>query len=373
MVKKWLISSGLPVTNVKDENFGGVHSFYDEKDGKFSFLYPEITGYYLSTLRFLYENEKNERYLDLSKASADWLIRIYNKYGGIIQGISPDASKLYEMFSFDTSICAKGLIDCFLLTRDQKYLEFAVKLVNWIIQEALNDDGTIKPFKNLQKQEFVESEEVWYKRKGCLHIKTVMSILQLYQLTKQNELLEKAIKICDTYTRFQKADGSFSMHENSNSINLHTQCYALEGLLYAYDITKNLNYLESCEKALKWSVQKIETDGSIMLWFNSKYKSKASYPVAQLIRLMILVDKLKGDDHYRNHIQKLDSFLSSLQSTNDDIHTNGGFYEEMYGSLFGWKKRQKINSWGSMFALQALYWIENYANISFENSIKYLF
>jgi uncharacterized protein YyaL (SSP411 family) len=373
MVKKWLISSGLVVTDVKDENFGGVYSFYDKKEGRFSFLYPEITGYYLSTLRFLYENEKNERYLDLSKASADWLIRIYGKYGGIVQGISSDTSKIYEMFSFDTGICAKGLIDCFLLTRDQNYLEFAVKLVNWIIHEALDDDGTIKPFKNLQTQEFVESNEVWYKRKGCLHIKVAMPILQLYQLTKQNELLEKAIRICNTHSHFQKPDGSFSLHENSNVVNLHTQCYAIEGLLYAFNITKNEAYLESCKRAIKWSVQKIENDGSIRLWYNSRYQSKASYSIAQLIRLMALIDSLQKNNEYKNEIYKLQTFLLTMQILEDDKETSGGFIEEIYKSFIGWKKKQRLNSWGSMFALQALNWKENYENLYFENAINYLY
>ena len=50
-IRNWLLSSGLFVSDVGDKNCGGVHSFYDEKSKQYSFLYPEITGYVISTLR----------------------------------------------------------------------------------------------------------------------------------------------------------------------------------------------------------------------------------------------------------------------------------------------------------------------------------
>ena len=114
-VKNWLLNSGLYVYQKQDEQYGGVHSFYDLKDQKFGFLYPEITGYCISTIRFLYAHEKKEQYLEHAQASADWLMKIYKKYGGVVQGISSDTSQQKLAFSFDTSICAKGLLDYYLL------------------------------------------------------------------------------------------------------------------------------------------------------------------------------------------------------------------------------------------------------------------
>ena len=72
MAKNWLLDSGIFMSESSDPNFGGVRSFYDEKNKEFAFLYPEITGYYASTMRFLYEHEKNEKYLHLAKASCNW-------------------------------------------------------------------------------------------------------------------------------------------------------------------------------------------------------------------------------------------------------------------------------------------------------------
>lgn len=370
--KNWLLSSGLALTEKDDKNCGAIHSFYDIKNKNYGFLYPEITGYYISTLSFLYNYEQKEDYIRSAKSSADWLIDIYQKYGGIIMGIDNDKSKQQLAFSFDTGMCTKGLIDCYQLTHNEKYLNQAKEFADWILNGAVEDDGTIKPFKILEKNEFSENNEVWYKQKGCLNIKTVIPILQLYQITKNNELLDVTNKMCNTYHTYQNDDGSFAIHKGSKTVNLHTQCYALEGLLYAYYITKNHEYLQSCEKALVWCTKKIQDDGGINLWFGSKHQSKAAYAVAQLIRLMVLVDSFKEDNKYRTFTEKLYSFLLTLQAFDPNKKINGGFYEEFYKSIVGWKKRQRINSWGTMFALQALAWYEKKDSLNFDE-IKYIF
>ena len=109
-VKNWLFNSNLVINDKNDKNCGAVHSFFDESQNKLGFLYPEITGYFLSTLRFLNSIEKNDIYIDYGKKSANWLLSLYDKYGGIIQGIYDSKPKLLS-YSFDTAVCAKGLLD----------------------------------------------------------------------------------------------------------------------------------------------------------------------------------------------------------------------------------------------------------------------
>jgi len=369
-VRDWLLHSELVIYDKNNENCGAVHSFFDEDKMKYGFLYPEITGYFLSTLNFLNSVDKNNIYIDHGKKSADWLLSIYKKYGGIIQGIYNLQPKTLS-YSFDTAVCAKGLLDYYSFSNDKKIFEFAKKLIYEIINETLNSDGTIKAYKNLTTNEFEENRDVWYMQYGCLHIKTAMPILQLYSITKDNELLEKSNLICNSISNFQNSDGNISLHVASNITNLHTFCYALEGLLYAYFITKNNKYLDNCIQAIDWIIKHIADDGSIELWFNSKYRSKAAYPIAQLIRLMILLEKT-SENKYKNHYNKLFNYLLYFQSSSNISNSNGGFYEENYKTLFGWKKRKRINSWTSMFALQAIFWFDN-DDISFDDSMKYLF
>jgi uncharacterized protein YyaL (SSP411 family) len=372
-VKNWLANSGIVISDKNHNEYGAVYSHFNKKEAKYGYLYPEITGYTSSAFSFLAKVEKSDNFSEMSLKSSQWIMKIFDKYDCIVQGLG-DKSRSREniAYSFDTAICAKGLLDSYSVTKDTTLLDYSKKLVQWL-SGAVEEDGRLKPYFNRETRQFEESDEIWYKKYGCFHIKVVIPFLQLYKLTKEEDLLQYAIKICNNYTRFQKSDGSFLLHDNTCKINLHAHCYALEGLLFAFNITKNEEYLKSCEKATQWCINKIEEDGSVNLWFNSKEKSKAVYAVAQLIRLMILIDKYHDTNDTKPHIDKIYSFMISLQAKDDDIRIRGGFYEELYKSVFGWKRREKLNSWGSLFALQALFWFDNYNKITFEESIPLLY
>jgi len=373
-LKNWLLTSGLTISDTNDENVGGVYSYFDTSKNEYGFVYPEITGYFLSTLRFLHQIEPHVQLIEKSKQSADWLMKIHDKYEGIIQGIHTEESKQKLVYSFDTGICAQGILDCYLLTKEQKYLDFAQMLLKWLKNEAIESDGTIKPIYNLSAQKFEEDNSLWYKQKGCLHIKNVIPFCTLYTITNDSELLEIINKICNVYSEFRRDDGSLSIHKHSNVIHMHTLCYSLEGLLHAFLITKNEQFFEVCKKALDWSALQIQKDGSTNLWFNSSYKqAKTSYHIAQLIRLMILADKIKDSEKYLKYVKSLKSFLLTLQAKSDSPKINGGFYEENYKTLLGWKKNPRLNSWGSMFALQAIYWINNYKKITLSETVPFLY
>lgn len=373
-LKNWILTSGLTISDENDPNLGGVYSYFDSSKNTYGFIYPEITGYFLSSLRFLHQIEPNSQIVEKSKNSADWLMKIYDTYGGIIQGIYENEPKDKFVYTFDTGVCAKGILDCYFLTQEKKYLDFAKVLLNWLKDEAIESDGTISPIYNLSKQQFQEDRSLWYKQKGCLHIKNVIPFCTLYSITNDSDLLEIINKICNTFSKFQNDNGSISIHNNSDIVHMHTMCYSLEGLLHAFLTTKNKQFFDICKKALDWSILQLQKDGSTYLWFNSKYKqAKTSYHVAQLIRLMILVDKIENSTKYLKHVKSLQSFLFTLQAKNNNSKIHGGFYEENHKTIFGWKKNPRINSWGSIFALQSIYWLDNYENITMQNSLPYLY
>ena len=172
----WINSSGL--FQEDGENKGGVHSYFDQNSHKYGFLYPEITGYFINSQRFLHKITNNSKSVDYAISSGDWLIEIFEKYNGIIQGINTDNSRGNLVYSFDTAVCANAFLDCYFLSKKEKYLNFAKLLSNWIIDDALESDGSLKPYKN---------KNLWYKQKGCLHIKTSIPLIKLYKIT--NDLL----------------------------------------------------------------------------------------------------------------------------------------------------------------------------------------
>ena len=74
-----------------------------------------------------------------------------------------------------------------------------------------------------------------------------------------------------------------------------------------------------------------------------------------------------------NETKKLASFLNSNQAKSENNFIDGGFYEGFTKSIFGWKKIPKINSWTTMFSLQALYWLDNHEGKSFKELVEFLY
>ena len=87
---------------------------------------------------------------------------------------------------------------------------------------------------------------------------------------------------------------------------------------------------------------------------------------------MIILDKIQKNN-YKKYESILSRFLISLQAESDQKSIQGGFFEGYTKSILGWKKISRINSWTSMFAIQALYWSENYEKLCFEDMIEFLY
>ena len=202
-LKDWITNSGLIVSDPNDENYGGVYSFYDENEKKYSFLYPEITGYSASTLSFLYEISPDSKLNELVQANTTWLIKIFKKFNAIVQGISSEPKRQKFAYTFDAAICAKGLLDYYKINNSKELLDTAKSLLTWIVP-AIDNDGTVSPYKNLESNIFGEDSSVWYRKKGNLHIKISIPFIQMYELTKDESFLDIGKKLCEPYRKYVK-------------------------------------------------------------------------------------------------------------------------------------------------------------------------
>ena len=81
-------------------------------------------------------------------------------------------------------------------------------MITETIDQSIESDGTIKPYKNLINNNFEENKNVWYMQYGCLHIKIAIPLLQLYSITKDETLLKKSNLICKSIIKFQNFDGN---------------------------------------------------------------------------------------------------------------------------------------------------------------------
>jgi uncharacterized protein YyaL (SSP411 family) len=266
------------------------------------------------------------------------------------------------------------LLDHYELTGDKKYLEYAEKIADWLLDNALNEDGSIKPLLDIDTGNFVQDEGVWYKASGSFHSKISMSLLQLYSINKNDRLLDAATKVCEWAVGQQKPDGIFPVNKYNRSVNLHAHCYTIEALLYAYAFNNKQEFLESVEKAVNWITSVQESDGSIWLWHGNGFvKMKASYAIAQAARIFLLMHMLNGNKNLIEAAKKASNFLLTMQCSEQDSRINGGFYEDIRKYGFMMRRSSHITSWATMFSMQASSMMDRIGKTNFNAEIKGLF
>ncbi len=97
--ESWLLKSGIYILDRNDPNYGAIYSYYDHKLKKYELVYAEATGYVISLLKYLYSINKDSKLIDFARASGDWLVRLAERYNGIIAlgAASSSASTLFTI------------------------------------------------------------------------------------------------------------------------------------------------------------------------------------------------------------------------------------------------------------------------------------
>jgi hypothetical protein len=182
------------------------------------------------------------------------------------------------LYSFDTGIFVSAILDLYMLTNDEIYLNEASKSLKW-----LNSlwDGT--------KFLAVDREP---KRKEWHHVPSVHIAKLALPLAKASTCLENAeykkiaIRLLNTYKHLLTENGGFRSNEGSDVVLTHPHCYATEGFLYSYYAFREPEFLEIARKASDWLCQAQNADGSLYRAYS------AEKPAAQRNKL----EKLKVTD-----------------------------------------------------------------------------
>jgi uncharacterized protein YyaL (SSP411 family) len=370
--ESWFFNSGIYVLDKDDPNYGAVYSYYDYKAKDHQLVYAEATGYAISLLKYLHLMKNDAKLIDLAMASGDWLVKLADRYDGIITMGIRGSSEIKLAYPFDNGIVCKGLLDLYELTKDNRYLEHAEKMAVWLVKKSVDKDGSVKPVFDTQSQSFMQDDSLWYKVSGSFHSKITMSLLQLHSINKNDVFYDAATQVCNWALSQQKPDGSFQINIRNKAVNLHTHCYTVETLLYAYALHNNSKFLEAAERATDWMLKTQNPDGSLWLWHGGNYgKAKPAYAISQFVRICLLLNLLNGKENLLSSAKRASQFLLTMQSTDSDIKMNGGLYEDI--SKIGpiTRKSSHITSWATMFAMHAAGMLEKTGG--FKEEISKLF
>ena len=366
----WLEKSGIQNSqNKKNQLSGSVNAWYDPQKKKYSFVYSEINGYFMTMMVFLYKRTGEKKYLDRGLEAAKWLIsNAQEKNGGfrclfLIDKNSSHAHKKDQIYSFDNGVIINGLVSLYKETKKSFLIKSAEKCGNWIINYCIDNNSLVKPVYEIEQNKFFESDKEWSTTSGSYHTKISIGLANLYSIVKKNKYLEAAKKICNSSIKFQKKNGRFLSFPFKGGTIAHPHCYSAEGLWVLGAYLKNKKYLNSSEKATKWIMSKQNSSGRIPRLFliNTSIYHERIDAIAQTIRLIFLSTFNKDKKKLLVSEDKLKKLLKIMLKY-QNLNTNN---PKIKGS-FSWGKKsdgvilKHSNSWVTFFAIQALFFYKDY-------------
>jgi len=358
----WILNSGIQGSD------GGFNSWYDLDKKTYKYKYSEITGYGITTLLFLNKINPNNIFIEKAKAAARWLINnsMHPCDGFKTRSYYPreDENEEYSfnnsrIFSFDTGIVLNGLINLYKETKDERLLNYSLRSTNFLINKMQRDDGLFNTTYDPNNDEMINTLQRWSSQSGSYHAKIAIPLINLYEITNNEEFKEAAIKICGSSLKFQVEDGRFISFADSNDTHLHPHLYTLEGLFYVANKLRSEKqsslYIDSVKKSLFWTLKNQKNTGGFPQLYYHKEKKQNEFERtdinAQVLRKSLLLRSygILGEE-YDHKINMALERLKSFQHFSDE-KTNGGFY---FGYDQNGEKLNHLNSWCTMFALQGL-------------------
>ena len=361
--KKWMMDSGIQ--NLTGNNYGGFNSWFDFETKQYPYIYSEITGYGITSLLFLDKFFEGD-FVDRARAAADWIIdNELHGCGGVKTRDyqhEMDESEVYSfesgnIFAFDNGMVLYGIINLYKKTGDEKYLGLSKKIADFMINTLRKDDGLFYAIFNPNTGEKEDYPKKWSSQSGSYHAKLSMGFTDIYDVTGEDKYKNAAIKLCEASLKFQDSSGRFITSRDDNSTHLHPHAYSAEGLLYTGIYFGREDFIESAEKAITWALSNQSEDGGIPKKYvgDSFVKLYRTDILAQILRLAVVLCELKKlDEKYEPNLKVLRGKLLEFQYSGNDPQ-DGGFY---YGFTLDGERKKHINSWCSMFAVQALIMFE---------------
>lgn len=360
----WIVESGV------QSECGGFYAWYDRGKERYSFLYPETTGYAIELLVRLWRTTRKQLFLDRAIEAGDWLIRMQRKDGAFYCRYYPDdhgqGSQKCDrsLYAFDAGICLSGLLDLYEATSEVRFLNAALKTGDWHFK-LQNSDGSLVAGYN---GDTVIKDTHWSRTSSCHHLKNIQAMLRLYRTTHTDHYLKSAAKLLSWGHKLQISSGRFTIHSESEETYSHAHCYATEGMLFSSRLLNNVINITPTERAVrsaKWLSKIQNSDGSLWNWHNSNQERiKVSDALAQSVCIWIIARQILAERQqkkpFSENIEKAMSFLSKQQCVNGDKHSCGGLF---YGEQDG-KKVEHVNTWATFFALRIPLLLKESNNVS---------
>ncbi len=332
---------------------GGVSSHYSLLKGKWLNPFPETTGYIIPTL-FDYRNFTGEKkYFDLAVKLTDWLCDVQLDNGGCMQGSYDEKKGKTKPIVFNTGQNLLGFIRAFQETKNEKFLNAAVKAGDFLVNST-DENGVWD--KNLHRG-----------LKHTINTRTCWALLELNKICQNRDYYSAAISNLEWTLEQQTYNGWFK-HGSSRPEgfpNTHFLSYTCEGLILSYRILKEKKYLQAAEKTAGRLMRIFENRKMLYSFWDENWKNRGRYfknmngnyiCVTGNIQISIVwmwLFEETGDHRYLNAAFKMLDYMKTIQN----IHSgNEGIRGGIKGSLpvYGAYATMSYPNWAAKFLADAL-------------------
>jgi uncharacterized protein YyaL (SSP411 family) len=360
LAKKWLLESGIQNSAENRSRYGSFNAWYDAGIEEHAFAYSEITGYGITLLLFLNKIQPDPILVQRAVVAGNWLIdRATEKQtGGVLCRLeSRQDTFVQRLCAFDNGMCLNGLVNLFKTTGDTRYLNAGMAIADWLISMQ-KPDGAFYPRYFVDIQQLEHAGNKWSKQPGSYHAKLAIGLLNLADVTQNNQYALTAGKICDWAVSKQLSDGRFVTDPQKDNSFLHPVCYTLEGLLVAGQMLRKEQYLKAAQTGLEWIWNHRKEDGGFPAYYTAGKRELAESPDinAQISRLYLLLNARERVRHDEKEVDASIGHLLRYQCLRDDYRALGGFVsgEAWFLDEYPNGIPDHVNAWVTMFVLQTL-------------------
>ncbi len=348
--RSWLLQSGI------QSDRGFFYDWYELDTASPGRPYPEITGYGISTLVWLYRLDKDDDVLARATAAAGWLVShaLHPSYDLVFaRGAARDAglgSKPY-LYAFDTGMAGAGLTRLGAITDEATWIGSLAGIAHALSTRMKRSDGTLWPLLDPHSGRPVTADGAWSSRFSGYQAKTI-SFLNLDGSNGRHAPLDDVVL---KTLEGQRDSGAFPAYGDGQA-HLHPHFYAVEGLLGSHSLPGLPPVDDAVVRGYLYAERLLAANGFLPTLAHDYHVTAAHERVdalAQFLRLgCVLVSQgWLGRD-------RLDGILDGAASRLLDYQVegtshNGGF---LFGTDADGTPKPHVNSWGSFFAGQALHW-----------------
>jgi len=310
-------------------------------------VYPEITGYAISTYVSLHRKFRNQEFLSRAFSAADAIIGIMQKSGAIPSIVLKNLTCKNDVYMFDQSVMANGLCILAEYAKEKgmdpagRYLDAARRATNFIVRNCHNG-------KLFDKYDFDGNSKDTFSY--CILGKCVIPLVTLNRIEPDLLYLEKARQISHyIVSTFQDEDGRFRLSDQHVRNRVHYHCYAVEGLISFLSVYEDKKLYEAAKRGAEFLQRYQKSNGGF--WNRICEEENDHFedipPVAQAINIWRYFDKIELNTGFQESIIKAQKYLSSVQYRSFSPYLNGGFPFFLPEKSY----KKKACSWACIFAI----------------------